>query len=112
MPILREATLNATYQQHVSGPLQGVMHVYAFCMSQMLMYFDSFDSEDTKCLSSEEKSRLKGGKEQRSLEEGKLLSFSPPLCGTPGPFEYLMLHLGLVRLSRLTSKSALVLIGL
>ena len=112
MPILREATLNATYQQHVSGPLQGVMHVYAFCMSQMLMYFDSFDSEDTKCLSSEEKSRLKGGKEQRSLEEGKLLRFSPALCGTRGPFEYLMLHRGLVRLSRLTSKSALVLIGL
>lgn len=75
------------------------------------MYFDSFDSEDTKCLSSEEKSRLKGGMEQRSLEEDKLLSFSPPLRGTPGPFGYLTLHLGLVRLSRLTSKSALVLIG-
>ena len=43
------------------------------------MYFDSFDSEDTKCLSSEEKSRLKGGKEQRSLEEDKLLSLSRTL---------------------------------
>lgn len=71
MPILREANLNVTYQQQVSGPLQGVMHVYAFCKSQMLMYFDSFDSEDTKCLSSEEKNRLKGGKEQRYLEEDK-----------------------------------------
>lgn len=64
MPILREANLNVTYQQQVSGTLQGVMHVYAFCKSQMLMYFDSFDSKDTKCLSSEEKNRLKGGKEQ------------------------------------------------
>lgn len=50
MLILRKGDINVIYQQQVSWPLQNVVHVYAFCVNQMLMHFDSFSSEDTNDL--------------------------------------------------------------
>lgn len=47
MLILRKGDINVIYQQQVSWPLQNVVHVYAFCITWMLMHFDSFSSEDT-----------------------------------------------------------------
>lgn len=111
MLILRKADLSVIYQPQISWPLQDVAHVYAyaFCI-MMFLHFDSYSSEDTNVLVAAKVADWRMRRNKRPLKEDKVLSFSPHLCGALRAFAYLQSQLGWVRLSRMTSTSALVLI--